>query len=146
MQILVLEDRQEIMVKLYEFLSGQHTIYQCYSTDEATDVLKKVAKSGTSIDCYIFDLAMESDGLQSAEQKNESVQGYFTGWVWIKYNVLLKNESLSQKCVIYSAYLDSFKQAMDQTADEKYIERMLTLNKSDLGWREKLQKRLNTLK
>ena len=144
MRILIFEDRAVIMKIIYDFVESLgHTIYRCYNVYEAKDALQESKKNGTTIDCYIFDLAMSSDGLDTNLETNDD---YFTGWVFIKNNVLNINEIYANKCIIYSSYLDSFinnyKNNKYYEKDYELIKKMLTIDKTDLNWRDKLKDKL----
>jgi hypothetical protein len=147
MRILILEDRKEIMDGLCFFLknlSEEHEIYPCYNIYDANKYKQESISENTNIDCYIFDLAMSNSGIEK-DKKEETGEGYFTGWVWIKYNVIEKKPNDARKCVVYSAYLDSFHNLNKKPEETSIIEKMLVVNKSDINFYTKLEKRLNQI-
>ena len=151
MRIFVLEDREDIINILQKFLNnfakeyGECKVDYCLDIEEANTAIKKCRESGESFNCYIFDLALDASSLED-NLKSETQQGYFTGWIWIKNNVLSEDENRINKCVIFSAYCDSFNDAYRKHEDKRLIDRMLVLNKSDLSWRVKLEKKLKSLR
>ena len=143
MKILVIEDRAEIMANIVKYLKElRYEIKCCYNIHEADVVMQENRKSGTPFHCYIFDLAMQNTWIDDESQKAETQLGYFTGWVWIKNNVIKGDENNAKKCIVFSAYIDSFIDTFTDAENKKYIKKMLIIDKSDLEWRKKIKEHL----
>lgn len=81
--------------------SKELEIIVCNDIYEANEILKK----SNDISCIISDLNMCPDGLD--EKYHEETFGtMLTGWVWIKYYILTKEEYSKIPIIIFSGFID----------------------------------------
>jgi len=128
MNILLLEDRGSRLEELKEFLEDfDHKVYPCGNVYKAKDTWNK---QKDDIDCAIIDLAMQPDGLKNPK---DSEGGYYTGWVFLQENVFSdpNKPNFVERCLILSAWADSFKQYLNATGKSKDIREELILSKSN---------------
>ncbi len=107
-KILILEDRLYTAENLKYFIntyfkkhSNELELIVCNDIYEANDALER----NNDISCIISDLNMSPDGLD--EKYHEETFGtILTGWVWIKYYILTKEEYSKIPIIIYSGFVD----------------------------------------
>jgi CheY-like chemotaxis protein len=142
MNILLLEDRGSRLYELKEFLEDfDHTVYPCENVYRAKDTWNK---QKSNIDCAIIDLAMHPGGLRNPD---DSQSGYYTGWVFLQENVFQDPDKpgFINRCLILSAWAESFKGYLDSTGKRNDIQDELILSKSNQDINKKLLRVLENI-
>jgi len=142
MNILLLEDRGSRLYELKEFLEDYgHTVYACESIHRANETWKK---NKDNIDCAVIDLAMKPDGLKNTV---DSEKGYYSGWVFLQENVFQDSNkpNFIGRCLILSAWVDSFKQYLTTKGKVGIIGEEQILSKNDHDIDNKLFKALENI-
>ena len=133
MRILLLEDRGSRLYELRDFLQDSgHEVYACANVYRAKDMWQRNAEI---IDCVIVDLAMQPNGLND---QDASQSGYYTGWVFLWENLLQVNPDFADRCIIFSAWSDSFKLFLPTPEQRGGIEDENIISKNDSDAESKL--------
>lgn len=107
MRILLVEDVGRVANTIVHQIEKEgHTVDLGFSVSRANGYLKENA-----YDCLIVDFNMPTTGLTS-EQAEQSYNGLFTGWIWLREQVFPKYPKLRRRTVVFSAYLNEFKGKM----------------------------------
>ena len=108
MRILLVEDVGHLANTIAEQLRGRG---HCVDIASTVSRAKGYIQRGPAYDCLIVDFNMPSTGL-SPEQAAQTFNGLFTGWIWLRDEVLMKNRDLASHTIVYSAYLKEFDEYM----------------------------------
>ena len=141
MNILLLEDRGARLEELKKTIGeGEHVVHDCPDVYWARDCWEEYMDH---LDCIVVDLAMDPEGLGD-KGKEESQRGYYTGWVFLKNYVFSQRPDFAERCVVFSAWSDSFKEDLGKKAVQKQtgFSEIQILSKNDPEWRRKLKNQL----
>jgi len=109
MNVLLLEDRGDASYFLNEHLEQKgHKVFPAQNVSRAKTFWKT-----KDIDCIIADLNMAPLGL-SASEVEQTENGLFTGWVWLKNYVFPGNEAMKRRTIILTAYIRDFRARLKQ--------------------------------
>jgi len=140
MIILLLEDRGSRLYELKEFLKyNGHEVFDCEDVYCAIDMWQK---KSAIINCVIVDLAMSPNGLNDQEA---SQSGYYTGWVFLWEYVLQTKPGIASRCIIFSAWSDSFKLFLPTPEQRGGIEDECIISKNDSDAKNKLLKTIKRI-
>jgi CheY-like chemotaxis protein len=115
MNVLLLEDRGAATLYVVQWLESQgHKVLLAFNPNDAKSYWAK--RDVTMIECIILDLNLPTDGL-SKEQKERSVGGLLSGWVWLYEVVLAEAPQMRHRTIIYSDYIATLK---DNVTEDKY--------------------------
>lgn len=108
MRILLVEDVGRLANTVADQLRGKgHDVDIASTVSRAKGYIQR----GPSYDCLIVDFNMPSTGLSLA-QAEQTFNGLFTGWIWLRDEVLLKSPEMAARTIVYSAYLRDFEELM----------------------------------
>lgn len=111
MRILLLEDVGRVASTIVHQLEKEgHDVDLGFSVSRANGYLGE-NKNKNDYDCLIVDFNMPTTGL-TREQAEQSYNGLFTGWIWLRDEVFPKCPELRQRTIVFSAYLNEFKGKM----------------------------------
>jgi hypothetical protein len=141
MKILVLEDRPYTLKNITEALAQEgHDVIACNSIYVATE---RYSENKDSLDYIIADLSLSSSGL-STDEKANSEGGLFSGWIWLRNYVLNNNKAVH--CIIFSGYLDLFKEYIYSTNNVSLLDNITLINKGGFDSLEILARTIEKLK
>jgi len=143
MNILLLEDKAARLYELEKLLTNHnHTIFNCLDIYEAD---QNFNRNKETIDCLIIDLAMNPEGLIDEEHIKNTINGYFTGWIWLKVNNIITDLKFIGKIIIFSAYTDLFGEHIIQHNLANEVKNICIISKNDSDWKTKIFNKLESI-
>jgi CheY-like chemotaxis protein len=110
MNVLIVEDRGAVAYPLKDELeSAGYGVLLAPNISRARHYWQN-----RKIDCLIVDLNMDPEGLDPS-QIVETMGGVLTGWVWLRDDVYSVCESMRERTVILSGYLEDLRSAVEPT-------------------------------
>jgi CheY-like chemotaxis protein len=123
MNILLLEDRWGTTFYINELMKGEgHNVLEAVNLKDAQDYWDN--RNRVPIHCIILDLNMVTVGLTEL-QKEKSLGGLLSGWIWLYENVLTFEPQMRQRTIIYSDYISTLK----ANVNEKITKGIIILSK-----------------
>lgn len=108
MNVLLLEDRGAATFYVVEWLKKElHTVLDAFNANDAQSRWDN--RNKVPIHCIILDLNLPTDGL-SDSQRERSVGGLLSGWIWLHDVVLSEAPEMRQRTIIYSDYIPTLRQ------------------------------------
>jgi len=117
--ILLFDDRPQVRNYLEDCFSFKGMkVYACRNIHEAKSNWRE---HKDELDAIVLDMMMPSDGL-SKDLRTQTKGGLLTGWEWIWNDInpehVEPHPAANMCIVIYSAYLDNFKEYIEKTASD----------------------------
>ena len=117
MNVLLLEDRGAAAFFVEQWLrQNGHNVLSAFNPNDAHSHWSK--REEVPIHCIILDLNLPTDGL-SDSQRERTVGGLLSGWVWLHDVALADAAEMRQRTIIYSDYIPTLRQ---NVPEEKYKE------------------------
>lgn len=113
MNVLLVEDRGAAAYYVVEWLKKEgHLVLDACNPNDAQSHWNK--RKDVPIHCILLDLNLPTDGL-TEEQRERSVGGLLSGWVWFRDVVFAEAPEMRPLTIIYSDYIPTLKDNVPAT-------------------------------